>query len=930
LAGELAKFDSGHALIARLIGEELARNNCSAREIEELISKAKGKAEAFIILHINGLFKVHKKPKTAKALVEIFALRRPFINSVGPGGPILTPGIIELIGEKKGASLLQSAEGGELRNWLALRQHDLIEEAIKKLLKCIVSGGEECKELGDALDPWETPGVMESLREVSEKVRDESTAVEYFVVNYGKKLTNTLKVFSNECWKRAALIIGHALTWRPIVSRHEDLSVFLPEDLRKSFVEPLSDALERCGVDYYLLVGNVIPPLIRYLTKHHAYALAEAFVDKYDKAVAEIKRVLYIASKRGRIYDAEGFYGLGLASIIAKAVEPGKPIEPGDADAALHIVLLTMQHTTLSLLLSLPTNLIKPVLKPVLSALVPLRDKAPKRYLEVLASALDKVSRPDILGYLRPDLDAVMYILNEFDYILNKYGDGVKGRAWTLVLAIDASINSLYRYLELCDDYSNYWDYWNASLRTELEHIARRVAGLLNEVDRLNPSLGIIAWAHALLPALENKCVRALMESVLGVDVVNKKAKEIAEGLSGLSETVQELIRDEDYMDLILKETSDIMYEWALYKLDNDELYEAEELFNKAARERWEIGDYERYLDYSNWALRAKAIRSKLAGDKLVELVNGFRQLYEEAKKQSDTGALSTILSNILGGYLVSLALTSDNEGIKRIEELLGEEWLGHEGYSRSLILTRLTLNALLSPRGELSGELKDRLFVKPGEFIVALGWGYIDFDSLPALRAIYGTIKPGDEKRLCDEVINKLIILGLSLTYAYDFCMRLASSFLRIYSEELSQQEVGNLRQKLISYFQRWISNREVLDLLKKLDLDAESLKIELRGLIHELSGKSLLSVASFSHCVKHKQRDCSSAHLAYMLYALINGNEKLAKAHALYGAASAAGKLPARLFLEAYKECRERCDLKNESFRLALARLFFYHYSV
>ncbi|PVU75828.1 hypothetical protein DDW11_01290, partial [Sulfolobus sp. SCGC AB-777_G06] len=50
LAGELAKFDSGHALIARLIGEELARNNCSASEIEELISKAKGKAEAFIIL----------------------------------------------------------------------------------------------------------------------------------------------------------------------------------------------------------------------------------------------------------------------------------------------------------------------------------------------------------------------------------------------------------------------------------------------------------------------------------------------------------------------------------------------------------------------------------------------------------------------------------------------------------------------------------------------------------------------------------------------------------------------------------------------------------------------------------------------------------------------------------------------------------------
>jgi len=226
LTGELAKFDSGHALIARLIGEELARNNCSAREIKELIRKAKGKAEAFIILHINGLFKVHKSTNTntAMALVEIFALRRPFVDSARPGDPILTPGIVELIGEKKGASLLWSAEGRELRGWLARRQHDLIEKAIKKLLKCIVSEGEECKELGDASEPWKIRGVMETLMKVSEKVRDESTAVEYFVGNYGKKLTNALKVFSNECWKRAALIIGHALTGHLTVPRTRGLT----------------------------------------------------------------------------------------------------------------------------------------------------------------------------------------------------------------------------------------------------------------------------------------------------------------------------------------------------------------------------------------------------------------------------------------------------------------------------------------------------------------------------------------------------------------------------------------------------------------------------------------------------------------------------------------------------------------------------------
>jgi len=246
---------------------------------------------------------------------------------------------------------------------------------------------------------------------------------------------------------------------------------------------------------------------------------------------------------------------------------------------------------------------------------------------------------------------------------------------------------------------------------------------------------------------------------------------------------------------------------------------------------------------------------------------------------------LRDISRYILGGYLVSLALTGDNKGIRRIEELLKEQWLMRTPYMEVSILTRLTLNALLSPRGELSGELKDRLFVKPGELIVALGGEFIDINSLPALRAIYGTIKPGDEKRLCDESIDDPII--------HHLCMDFVSRVIIDYSKELDQRGEGNWRQGLINDFQRWISKGEVLDLLKKLGLDAESLNNELRGLIHELSGKSLLSVDSFSFCSEHVQRYCSSAHLTYMLYALINGNEKLAKAHTLYGAIYSSSKL-------------------------------------
>jgi len=127
-------------------------------------------------------------------------LRKSFINEVGPGDPILSPGVVELMGVSG------------LSDWLAIRQHDLIEEVIEELLDCIVGKGEECGELGDVLEPWRLGTVREALREVSEKVLDVSTAVEYFVDNYGKEFTNTLRDFSNKCWRRAALIIGYALT----------------------------------------------------------------------------------------------------------------------------------------------------------------------------------------------------------------------------------------------------------------------------------------------------------------------------------------------------------------------------------------------------------------------------------------------------------------------------------------------------------------------------------------------------------------------------------------------------------------------------------------------------------------------------------------------------------------------------------------------
>jgi KaiC/GvpD/RAD55 family RecA-like ATPase len=826
LAGELAKFDSGRALIARLVGEELARNNCGVGKIEELINNAKSRAKAFIAQYINGLFKVHENPDIAKALVEIFTLRRPFVNSVRPGEPILTPGVVELMGVS------------ELSGWLAIRQHDLIEEAIKKMLDCVGDGGEGCEVLGgDALKPWKTIG--ESSRKVSEEVRDEDSAVDYFVKYYGEKLTGALRNFSN-CWKRAVLIIGRALAGIPTVPR--------PEDLSGNVIESLGDALKRCGVDDYLLVDNKIPQLIMNLVINNAHILTKAFVDKYDDVINEVNEILENARDRyvvehTRIYQEESIYGLGLASIIAKATESGRPIKPSDADAALRIVF---------------TAFISPdYVKPVLRALEPLRNKAPHRYLELQVSSL-------------------VHAMDDYISQLSEYGR---------------------------------------------EDIVDKIFNLLNELDRLSPNLGIIARARVLTTALEDEDVRGLIERRLG-NAVNK-ANEVLRELSKLKEKVQELMSDEVFMSYveskelmedegvmgyvefksvkadeetvrrtILKGTSSLKHKLAHYKFRNDDLDDAARLFNEAAEVAKEIKKvkcyevrYEDYLINCSWALRVKAVESLLIGDELTKLVNEFRQLFEDTFKRP-TAEYPSIAPKVLGEYLVSLALMGGDKEVKEISELLKKHWRVLDNDEKVSVLTRLTLEALLSPKDGLSIELWNKLSVD--EELIRAFEDEIISDFLPALRDALGVEMSYDEIkliRLCEE--------GL---IDDDICVPVLAV------RENNDDAVKQLRDRLI---------KEVLDLIKGLGVNDD----EFKSLVNGLNGASLVQLIA---------PETSTAQLALMLYALINGNKELAKAHALMGAVYATDKPSARLFLEAYDAC---CDLKSEGFRRAVARLFFYH---
>ena len=909
LAGKVAGFDSGHALIARFIGEELARSNCDVGKIEELISNAKDRAEAFIIQYINKLFKVDEASDTTKeAIVKVFALRRPFVSWVRPGEPILTPGVIELIGEKREAKLLYSAVGEELRGWLAIRQHDLIEGAIEELLDCIEGKGEGCEELGDALKPWKTIGVIETLREVSEKIRDVDSAVDYFVGHYGKEFTNRLRILSDisdNYWKKAALIIGYALAGPSLVLRLEDLLKGLPGDV----IEFLDYDSRRYEIDDFLLVDNEIPSLITSLVLNNAYVLTEAFVDKYKEAVNEINKILNkVRDKdKGIIYDAEAFYGLGLALIIANAAESGKPVESNDADAALYIVSFVIQHVV-------SPDLIPDLIVPILNTLWPLRGKAPQRYIELLAlELLVLTSDIEIL-----DLAMVRYILGELNEILDNYGDVVRGYAWSLVHAIRAYANLLRGYLIYISD--------------EVEGAVRRVTDLLNELGRFKTSLGVIAWAYALDPALIHENVRGFMEKALGIDATSK-ANEVLEELSRLRKGVQELISDEEFRSyvesmyiktdekavkkVILEAASHLKHALAIYRLYNDELDEAKKLSNEAAEEYREIGDYENYLITRGWALRAEAIKGSLVGD---ELVKKFQRLYEETFNEEyfmPTALYLSFAPGILGEYLVSLALTGDHE---TINELLEEHWLVLRINEQVSVLTRLMINALLRPKDrkdQLGSELKDKLGIDSRELINAFGsdiYMYIEF--LPALRVALGITRPKDETAVC--MLIKDSTKRMDCMYAISVAMN-------------DNAAVVQLRGWLINRFRGLLF--EKLGLLKELGANADALLNEFMGLVDGLDGKSLAQLLAPTNSI---------ARLALMLYALVNGNEKLAKAHALMGTTDliresefiswfwftsmiiSKSKLLTRLLLETYREC---CDLGSEEFRRAIAKLFFLH---
>jgi len=870
-------FDS-YTLVAKYAGIWLRESKCQVKDVDEALRESADKPKLFFAHYIWSTVLGRNEDLARRVSVPLI-LHATFgpipegvtyiMKAVNEGG------VWRLIDRDRLAkSKLEDLREDDLEpiaKWLSTWHENLIEETLEELVGLRGEGARKhyidhgFEDFIKALD-WGYEKALEEVRGLSREVEPEDVVTNLLTLT-GERLKHALKPYT-DCWKRATLIIGYVSAGYSIVPR--------PEDLPSDVAESLGDVLKRCGIDDYLLVGSKIPPLIMGLA--YTRALAEAFVDMHNKVIEEVNMILEVAKERvvkntgdkGDIYVVETFYGLGLASIIAYAAGLGKVVGPDDADTALHIASFAIQYVASA-----------DLIMPILSALRPLRDKSPHRYLGLLSSASSIESL---------NSDTVGYILNELNEILDNYGDVVREHTSSLVHAIIAYTNLLRRHP----------GYFSSD---EIKSMVDKVADLLNELSRFRTSLGIIAWAFALASALDSEDARGHMEKALSVDVASK-ASEVLDELNKMRERVQELINDEEFVSyvesrhvkadektvkwIILDATLNLKHALALYKLDNNELREATRLFNEAAVEYKEISDYENYLVDRSWALRVKTIEGSLFGDKLV---NEFQRLYEETFNEErfmPTAWYLSIASGTLGNYLVSLALTGDD---KKINELLEKHWWVLNAYGLVSVLTRLMLNALLGPRVGLSGELEGRLSVNPEELINAFK-SHMHSESLPALMVALGITKPEDGVTMCvpikDSIKGERMICGDS-----------AIKWLR-------RRLVNDFRKSLIKRFGQ----------LKELGVNADKLIDEFRGLVNGLDGKSLVRLIAPTD---------SRTRLALMLHALVNGDGRLAKAHALIGAVEAIGsKLLTRLFLEAYKAC---CDLGKDEFRRAIARLFFLH---
>jgi hypothetical protein len=940
LAEEIAQFNGGYTLVAKYAGLWLWGRGCDAGDVEKAVGEVKQKPKLFLARYIRDVLLWHNSVEERVRLMFRAAVPLLLHAYFGP-----VPECVTYITQAKDGVVFYQPEEIEkftkpqwyllrtglqpIAKWLAQRHEDLVEEtlrdlaglngeearkqykeALRDLIKALdwargevfKEGGKIFAELGilkeEALKMWNK--ILAKLG-VPEKDRGLWVALLAFVA--GRLAAALRNSEDRRCRKRAALIVGYALAGYPVLPRREPEDVTKDADARgagqrrwvrlpKDVAETLGDALETCTVDAYLTTDGEIPPLSILVVWFLYYT--EALYAKDFLRIQKIREKISVLSpladaesidaarktaedllmrwKRRGFNDHEAFYALGLAALVAE----------GEVDMETADLLLRVASAAVQRVVFLTAVL------PILAALRPLGEKAPHRYIPLLAAASE---------LLLPYQETALYIYNALKHFKNRLLE--TGRRWLLVYAVHAYSNLLRKHSEHIED--------------RWEEAAADMCRLFNEVRKHGDAASLggdfsaqnlfntITKAYVLAAALHNEVLASLVQSHCGLnDLVREaeairstlneaaahpdKLKEIMESDADFAEWVRAYSPSGD-ADIMIENLRGLLtYELALYKLkhaldeegelDEKKLIDAAKEFKKAADIYTKLKHLENYLAARGLALRAGVLAARSWGE-LLRSAKGFCRLWKKTKKLEPTAGYLTAAAAMLGKCLVYLAASGKKK--KAVMLLKERRWL-LDYVPEVSVATRLMLKLFGVGEG---AKLDEIVYVfEPG----------LSPEFRPALWLLANRLQRDRALEECAKFIppwpEALYAVARSVKFKSELCVDTVASA---------------------------AGNRAAAERLKS---EIESEAPEAHPLLNKADGRT--PVEALAHI-------SSQAQLAFMLLAAVEGRVDAVRLHGLLGSAKFKEPLPQRLFRPVYENCN---NLNSVECKIALLKLYYYHY--
>jgi len=868
LAEEIAQFNGGYTLAAKYAGLWLKSNGCDAGDVEGAVEGAKPQPKLFFAHYIWRVLLRGRGDLAMQAAVPL--LLRAYFGPVPAGVTYVAKAVDE--GGRWRLSTPEGLEGAALRSlkkdalepiasWLAQHHEDLVEEALKDLAGLHDEKGREpykeaLRGLMEVLD-WAREAALndggEILAElgIPEKDRGLEASLLAFV---GRRLAAVFKGGEGKrCWERAALIAGHALATRPVLPRREQLL----EDA----AEALGDALKPCAVDAYLTIDGKIPLFSIYVAQlapiRELNILSPLADAETIKAVKKTAEELTARWRGGGFGLPEAFYALGLAALAA-----GGEADEETADLLLHAASSAVQDV------GHPAAVL-----PVLAALRPLGEKAPHRYVSLLAAA----SELEAL-----DQGTAHYIYDALQQLKGRLLEAE--RRWPLVDAVAVYSNLLTKHPEHIED----------RLADAVADMCRLYGEVRKRGDAAAPNggpsaqrlLGAAAGAWVLAAALYRDVLAPLVRRHCGLGDLEKEAEAVRSALEEAAARPDELRKiaksDADFAkwaaahsaagdagEVIENLRSWFTYELARYKLDHSldeggeldagKLEEAAREFGNAAKIDKKLEQWRNYLAARGSALRAHVLAAG-SWRGLLKRAKGFRKLCRKAEGRLEpTAGYLEAAASTLGECLVYLAASGDRE---RAEDLLkGRRWL-LDYDPRASVAARLMLRLLGVGEGARLEEVVDVFEPR------------LSPERLPALSMLAGRLQKDEALEECTK-----------LSDVKDCVDAVASA----------------------------AGNRVAAERLRS---EIEKVVPEARPLLDKVDGRTLVEVLAPKY---------SPALLAFMLLAAVEGRADAVRLHGLWGSAQLEGPLPRRLFRAVYENCG---DLNGEGCRMALLKLYYLHH--